>query len=137
MSDAETNYLPASRLATIDPQHDEAVPVRRIEIKRFAEQIRELENPIEAASAWAFTWLGLGIAASLSLVALLGVQGQHIKQPVIWAHVAAIVIGYFLAIFCGWLNRRLRKDGADKHETVAREIEELNDRASSPPPESA
>jgi hypothetical protein len=130
MTDGEsTNYLPASRLAPIAAELDEAVPVRRAEIEHFAERVRELKNPIEAASAWAFAWLGLGIAATFSLGALLGVKGQHIKQPVIWAHVAAIVIGFFLAAFCGWMNRRLRRDGGEQNEAVACEIERLNDRA--------
>jgi hypothetical protein len=133
MTDAETNYLPASRLAPIAAEHDEAVPVRRAEIERFAERVRELKNPIEAASAWAFTWLGLGIAAALSLLAMLGVQGQHVKQPVIWAHAAAIFIGFFLAAFCGWLDHRLRGDGSDNNESVACEIEKLNERAPSAP----
>jgi hypothetical protein len=132
--EADTNYLPPSRLAPIAAEHDEAVPVRRAEIAHFAERVRELGNPIESASAWAFTWLGLGIAAIFSLLAMLGVQGQHIKQPVIWAHVAAIVIGLFLAAFCGWLSRRLRKDEDTKNEVVACEIEKLNERAPSPTP---
>lgn len=88
-------------------------PVPNTEIERFAARVRELKNPIETASAWAFMWLGLGIAAAFSLLAMLGVQGQHIKQPVIWAHVAAIVVGFFLAGFCGWINHRLREDGAE------------------------
>lgn len=134
MTDAETNYLPPSRLAPIAAEHDEAVPVRRAEIEHFAERVRELGNPIESAGAWAFTWLGLGVAASISLLAILGVKGQHIKQPVIWAHVAAIVIGLFLAAFCGWLNRRLRSDEGDRNETVACEIEKLNERAPSATP---
>jgi hypothetical protein len=134
MTDAETNYLPPSRLAPIAAEHDEAVPVRRVEIAHFAERVRELGNPIESASAWAFTWLGLGVAASFSLLAMLGVKGQHIKQPVIWAHVAAIVVGFFLAAFCGWLNHRLRSDEGDKNEAVACEIEKLNERAPSATP---
>ena len=135
MTDGEaTNYLPASRLAPIAAEHDEAVPVRRAEIEHFAERVRKLKNPIESASAWAFTWLGLGVAASFSLLALLGVKGQHIKQAVLISHGAAIFIGFFLAAFCGWMNHRLRGDAEDRNETVACEIEKLNERAPSTPP---
>ncbi len=126
-----TNYLPASRLAPIAAEHDEAVPVRRVEIEHFAKRVRELRNPIESASAWAFTWLGLGIAASFSLLAMVGVEGQHIRQAVVIAHVAAIVVGFFLSAFCGWINHRLRGDAKVRNETVACEIEKLNERAPS------
>src|SRR5690242_1576558 len=86
----------APPVAAPTPKSQEMVFVRRSELhglKRTAR--RAFADPAASASAWAFTWLGVGIAAALSLLAMVAPKGQHIRTWVLEAHVFFIVLGFF------------------------------------------
>jgi hypothetical protein len=124
-----SEFLPASRLVPIASELDEAVPVRRSEIADLAQQARGLRNGKEPAKEWASIWLGIGISAMLTLVALLGVEGQHLKDWVISGEVALMVASYFLAVLCWCINGLANRQESSNSEKLAQSIEMLSDRA--------
>jgi hypothetical protein len=120
MTDDEPTELPS-----------ELVPVRRSEIADLAQQARGLRNGKEPAKEWALTWLGIGVSATLALVALLGVEGQHLKDWVISGDVALTVASYFLAVLCWCINCLANRQELSNSEKLAQSIEMLSDRATS------
>lgn len=117
-------------IALPSPKSQEMVLVRRSEIhglKRTAK--RAFAEPAENASGWAFTWLGIGIAALLSLGALLGVKDQEVATSVIAGNAVFIIVGFFLAAYLWWFGRKNRKDQRSAEADFMQELDELDQRA--------
>jgi hypothetical protein len=74
-------------------------------------------NPVEAVSEWAFLFLGIGIAAFLSLLSLLGVDGNQVRMGVIVAHISAMVIGLFMGPALWYFNSKW-KSHVEKDATL-------------------
>lgn len=126
-----SNYVVrAPPIAMPTPKSQEMVVVRRSELAALKRGIgRAVANPVESASGWAFTWLGVGVAATLSLLALVGPKGNHVHTWIVEAHVATMVVGYFLAWFMGRMARKQNKQRVSAHDEVCAEIDELDQRA--------
>jgi hypothetical protein len=132
----EGAFVPGAPVALPTPKSQEMILVRRSEIRGIRRRVDQaLTNPVESASAWAFTWLGTGIAAGLSLGALVGVSGNHVKVGVIAGHCTLIVCGFFLAAFCGWIDRKNRQSRLGQKHDLCAELDELDERAPTTVPE--
>ncbi len=103
--------------------------MRRSEIADLAQQVQSLRNGKEPAKEWALTWLAIGISAMLTLVALLGVEGQHLKDWVISGDVALMIASYFLAVLCWCINCLAYRQELSNSGKLAQSIELLSDRA--------
>lgn len=121
---------PGQRIAFIGEEAEEMVPIRRSEIRDFAEEVVwVVQNPIDAASAWSYAWFGVGVTATFSLVALLAVEGGGIAAGVIAGHGAAIVVGFFLAGLLHWIDKKERADRLDRAERLSKRISAIDQRA--------
>jgi hypothetical protein len=128
---ASSNYIVAApTVATPTAKSQEMVLVRRSELYALKRGIgRMLNDPSGAASAWAFSFLGVGVAATLSLLALVGPEGNNVRNWVVEAHGAVMFIGYFLAIFMGWTAKKQGGRRKKAHDEVCAEIDDLDQRA--------
>jgi hypothetical protein len=122
--------LPAPHLAFIEPAKDEMVPVRRCEVRELAAEIEELgTRQVPNANGWALTWFGLGTGATLALVPLVAVEGNHVTPGVLAGLAATAFIGVFLAGYLGWVHRK-QSDRAERDaEGLARKLRALEERA--------
>ena len=120
----------APPVAAPSPKSQEMVLVRRSEIAQIRRGVvRALSDPVESAWAWAAVWFGVAAAAGLSLLALTGVEGNHVRTGILAAHWAALIGGLFLALFCayfGWRNGERRVTGK---QDLCADLDELNERA--------
>lgn len=132
----ETSYrpgaqsLPPAPIAIPTQKSQEMVLVRRSEIyglKRSAK--RAFSEPATNASGWAYTWLGVGIAALLSLGALLGIKDQSVAPSVIAGNAVFIIVGFFLAVYCWWFDHQAHKNQASAEADFMAELDELDNRA--------
>lgn len=117
-------------VAVPSQKSQEYVLVRRSEIhglKRSAK--RAFADPAGNASGWAYTWLGIGIAALLSLGALLGVQHQEVATSVIAGNIIFVIVGFFLACYLWWFDRQANKERDSAETDFMSELDELDQRA--------
>ena len=106
--------------------------MRRSEIASLKRGItRALKDPMSNASPWAFTGVGIGVGTLVSLLAVLGVQGQKVSPYVIAAHASLIFVGLFLAVFCGRAAYNQRNVRLECEREMHHELEALNQRAPS------
>jgi hypothetical protein len=85
------------------------VLVQRAELEGIKRAVtRALKVPFASAANWAFAWLGIGVAGILALLSSVAVHGNHVKSWVIVSEVGFIVVGLFLAIFCGVIAHKQR-----------------------------
>ena len=129
-----TGYTPigveAPPIAPPTKKSQEMVLVRRSEITALKRGVaRAFENPVESAFTWASVWLGVAVAAGLSLLALLGVEGNDVRSGVITAHAGAVIVGSFLAAYMGWVGHNNRKRRKTARDDLLTELDELNNRA--------
>jgi hypothetical protein len=131
MNAAQSNYVvEPPPVATPTAKSQEMVLVRRSELSALKRGIgRAVADPAESASGWTYSWLGVGVAATLSLLALVGPRGNHVRTWIVEAHIAAMVVGYFLAWFMSRIARRQRAERTSAHDEVCAEIDELDQRA--------
>ena len=73
--------------------------------------------------------MGAGIGAAVSLGALLGTDGNHVLPGVIAGHAALITVGFFLAAWCHWFDKRVRGAKSSAKDAVIAELQELDERA--------
>jgi hypothetical protein len=129
---------PATPVALPSPKSQEMVLVRRSEIhglKRSAK--RAFADPAASASGWAYTWLGIGIAALLSLGALVGVKDQTVSTVVIAGNVIFIIVGFFLAGFLFYFDHKSDKAQETAESDFMAELDELDERAPTTIPDEA
>lgn len=106
------------------------VLVRRSELSSLKRAIsRALDDPLSALSGWAFAWLGVGCAATLSLLGIEAVKGNTVHDWVVEANAGFIIVGFFLAAFCGWFAHKQGKSKDAVEKGLHAEIDELNERA--------
>lgn len=109
MSEQRPNWADRPPLAFPTPQSQEMVLVARTEIAALKRGVsRALRDPLASMAPWAFTWLGVGIGALVSFLAINAVAHQQLRPWIVAAHVALMFIGFFLAAFCGWAARTQR-----------------------------
>lgn len=128
-----SNYrLDAPPVAAPTPESQEMVLVRRSELYSIQRGVRRaFEDPVGNASGWATTWLGIGISATVSLAALLGVPANTVVPGVIAGHGALIGGGFFLAWFCHRFARKQTDARESAADDVLVELQELDLRAPS------
>lgn len=134
---SDSAYAPTGGLVAAPPpvampslKSQEMVLVRRSEISTLKRGVKRcFESPAESAYAWASVWLGVGVAALFSLLALLGVKGNHVRTGILAAICASVVIGLFLAVFCAWFGRKNRKKQKMSHDDLLTDLNELSERA--------
>jgi hypothetical protein len=125
-----TGFVAPPPVAMPSLKSQEMVLVRRSEISALKRGVKRcFESPVESAYVWASIWLGVGVAALFSLLALIGVDGNHVRTGILAAHCAAIATGLFLAGFCWWFGWRNRKKQKMAHEDLVTDLDELSERA--------
>lgn len=92
---------------------------------------RVFASPAAGGWGWMSVWLGIGVSASLSLGALLGVKDQTVAPSVIAGHVAFIFVGFFLAIYLGLTSRRARGLQGTAEDEFLAELDQLDQRSPS------
>jgi DNA-binding transcriptional ArsR family regulator len=121
--------LRPSPVAIPSPGSQEFVLVRRSEIDRLKRSAkRAFADPAGNASGWAYTWLGIGVGALLSLGGLVGVKHQAVATGVVAGDVALAFIGLFLAGYLLWFDRHADRQSTTETDLVA-ELDELDRRA--------
>ena len=117
-------------VATPTPKSQEMVLVRRSELSALKKGIsRALRDPLSALSGWAFTWLGVGAAATVSLLGTEAVKGNNVRTWVVEAQVGLIIVGFFLAAFCGWFAHKQSEAKGSAVTELHAEIDDLDNRA--------
>jgi hypothetical protein len=116
-------------VAIPSPRSEELVLVRRSEIHRLKRSAkRAFADRTVNASGWAYTWLGIGIEAMLSLGALTGVKHQTVAAGVVSGNIALTFIGLFLAGYLLWFDHHVSKRSTAGADFLA-ELDELDRRA--------
>jgi hypothetical protein len=106
------------------------VLVRRSELSALKKSIsRALRDPLSVLTSWAFAWLGVGAAAAVSLLGIEAVKGNHVRTWVVEAHVGLVIVGLFLAAFCGWFAHKQSEAKVSAESELHAEIDELDRRA--------
>jgi len=127
-ADSSLSPVP-SPVAIPSPTSQEFVLVRRSEIDRLKRSTkRAFADPAGNASGWAYTWLGIGVGALLSLGGLVGVKRQAVATGVVAGDVALAFIGLFLAGYLLWFDRHAGRQSTTETDLVA-ELDELDRRA--------
>jgi hypothetical protein len=129
MTGETQTFAPQTPHAWVSPEHEETVPVRRTEIKEFADEVlRIARNPLENASAWAAGLLTLSVSAGLSLAAI-ATTATNVPTWVYTAHGAVLFGGATAAWFAHWVNRKQRADSESRAELLADRIRACDERA--------
>ena len=120
----------APPVATPTAKSQEMVLVRRSELYSLKRSITSaFDDPMSSAEQWAFTWLGVGLAGGLALMALLAPKGNKVESWAVSVMACTTFLGLFLAGFMGWSARKIRRGRTTRQQTVCNEIDELDERA--------
>jgi hypothetical protein len=126
----QPTYAPAAPHAWIAAEFDETVPVRRSEIKRFADEvIRIVQNPLENASSWAWGLAGIAATALLSLVAIASTETHPMSRGVAILHFSMLIGCGIGSAFAFWVNSKQKETQMDRAKRLADEICEVDRRA--------
>lgn len=133
MATTPSNYGRTAQHSWISPEHNETVPVRRVELRQFADDVvRIAKNPLENALAWTIALASLAVGAGLSLIALYGAQqekGTHTPDWVLVLHWAAVIGFGTSAAFCKWVDGKQREGRDERASILARQIRACDSRA--------
>jgi hypothetical protein len=129
----QTTYGPQAPHVWAAPEHEETVPVRRSELREFADEVeRIVKNPLENASAWTAGLATLGIGALLSVLAIGASDAKGVPMWIYILHWGVVIGAGLAAAFAEWVHVQQKKSSTSRSELLAGRIRECDSRAPSP-----
>jgi hypothetical protein len=122
---ARQPYQASTPISYIAHESEEMVHVRRAELRYWAKEVMEvIKNPLEGASAWAATCLGIAVSAALAGIGLLATEDKtHKVVASIYLVVLTVTIGFGgIAAFSWWVDRKQRQMRGGRAGSLAAQI---------------
>jgi hypothetical protein len=122
----------AATVAPITHESQGMVYVRRAEIRHWAKEVLEIvKNPLEGASVWAATMLGVAVTAGIATITLLATEDhEHKIAPGVYVGLLGVTLAAAgISTFCWWVDRQQRKHRSGRAQTLSEQIKECETRA--------